>query len=383
MTCNEISKMLDDFVDGALSAEDAARVRAHADACVECGMELAALKSLRAETSVLPREIEPDGDLWREIESVIGESGMREIESGRARVTVWRFGWMVASRLDTRGRKATFALSAGLVAAAVALVVVGAREWRSRTASEGWDVTRIAGAPVIETRDIAESAKLRQGEWLRTDAESSARVDVANIGHVTVGPASAVRLKGSSEKEHRIELARGEVEAFIWAPPRLFFVETPSGVAEDLGCRYNLAVDEQGNGELAVTLGFVSFERDGREVIVPAGARCELRAGSGPGTPHEVGARTELRDALARLDLGGSSPEIVGAVLEASTPDDGVTLWHLIPRVDGAERERIVDTLATWVPFPEQATRAGVMELDARMLERWWDAMYPSWSHWN
>ena len=32
-----------------------------------------------------------------------------------------------------------------------------------------------------------------------------------------------------------LALARGKMEAFIWAPPRQFFVDTPSAVAVDLG----------------------------------------------------------------------------------------------------------------------------------------------------
>jgi hypothetical protein len=359
MNCDENRKLLDDYVDGALPAEESARVRAHVDTCANCARDMAALKSLRAVTAALPSDIQPDTDLWQNIEAEIAAPKVLPI------------------------RKSSLWLRAGLIAAAVVLVAVGAREWRSRTHGSGWEVTRIAGAPVIESRGVEENATLREGEWLRTDQESSARVDVANIGSVTIGPESAVRLKGSSEKEHRIELARGELEAFIWAPPRLFFVDTPSGVAEDLGCRYLLNVDDDGNGALEVTLGFVSFERDGYEVIVPAGARCELRAGKGPGTPYESEARAELKDALTRLDLEGASAEIVSNVLAASSNSDGVTLWHLIPRVDETQRARVVDALAAHVPLPDKTTRAGIISLDASMLERWWDAMYPSWSHWN
>jgi hypothetical protein len=272
-----------------------------------------------------------------------------------------------------------------VAAAAVLLVVVGVREWRGHGAANGaaWEVTTLAGAPSIESRDVSAKGTLRQGEWLETDAASRARVEVANIGHVTVGPASAIRLKGSSESEHRIELARGEVSAFIWSPPRLFFVETPSGVAEDLGCQYHLAVDPEGNGSLEVTLGFVSFQRDGREVIVPAGARCELRAGVGPGTPHENNATQELRDALAHVDFGGAGASDMNALLAVTTQDDAVTLWHLIPRAQGDDRTHVVDQLASWVPLPEGVTHDGVIALDQKMLERWWEEIYPSWSHWN
>lgn len=386
MTCKEIRKLLDDFVDGTAGEEAAALIRAHTASCEACAGELAALESLRKVTRSLSREIEPDADLWSEIDGLL-EGLEDDIAQGRVRVfgTIRRRFHAVAvigRTKDANWNAAGFLWRLGVAAAAVLLVVAGVREWRGHDAAGGWDVTTIEGSPVIGARDVASKGTLRPGEWLETDAESSARVDVADIGHVTVGPASAIRLKGSSEKEHRIELARGDVSAFIWAPPRLFFVETPAGVAEDLGCQYHLAVDEQGNGELEVTLGFVSFERDGREVIVPAGARCELRAKVGPGTPHEAAAPAELRDALARLDFDGAAGA-VDAVLASATENDAVTLWHLIPRAEGTDREQVVDRLASWVPLPAETTRDGVVALDARMLERWWEAMYPSWSYWN
>jgi hypothetical protein len=86
---------------------------------------------------------------------------------------------------------------------------------------------------------------------------------------------------------------------------------------------------------------------------------------------------------LARADFAADPSGSIDAVLAAATKDDAVTLWHLIPRAAGAERERIVDRLASWAPLPEGATRDGVVGLDERMLELWWEALYPSWSNWN
>jgi hypothetical protein len=153
-------------------------------------------------------------------------------------------------------------------------------------------------------------------------------------------------------------------------------------VAEDLGCQYHLAVDEAGNGELEVTLGFVSFEREGREVIVPAGSRCELRANVGPGTPSDVHTADALRAALARWDFE-HAPDAIDVVLAAATKDDAVTLWHLLARTDGDTRTRVADALTGFVPLPDGVTRDGVLALDTQMLERWWEVIYPSWTHWN
>jgi hypothetical protein len=146
---------------------------------------------------------------------------------------------------------------------------------------------------------------------------------------------------------------------------------------------YDLIVDRRGNGTLDVTLGFVSFERDGREVIVPRGSRCELRAGFGPGTPHEKNAPEALRGALARFDFEGAHAADLAQVLDAVTENDAVTLWHLIPRAGDSDRPRVVDRLEGLVAMPQGVARDAVLTLDRPALEAWWVAIYPQWDLWN
>ena len=104
----------------------------------------------------------------------------------------------------------------------------------------------------------------------------------ASIGTVDIDENTRVRLLETAPTEHRLELARGKMSAMIWAPPRLFFVDTPSAVAADLGCAYTLEVDDHGVGVLRVTAGWVALELKDRESVVPAGAACETRPGVGP-----------------------------------------------------------------------------------------------------
>ena len=63
---------------------------------------------------------------------------------------------------------------------------------------------------------------------------------VGEIGSVEVEPNTRLRVVAAQPGEHRLALERGEIRAKITAPPRLFFVETASGTAVDLGCEYKL-----------------------------------------------------------------------------------------------------------------------------------------------
>src|SRR5207245_3036254 len=116
-----------------------------------------------------------------------------------------------------------------------------------------------------------------------------------DIGSVDVAPNTRVRVVKETVGEHRLKLARGEILAKIFAPPRLFFVDTASGTAVDLGCEYTLTMDEAGAGLLRVSKGWVSFEWKGLESLVPAGASCRTRPRAGPGLPYFDDAPESLK----------------------------------------------------------------------------------------
>jgi hypothetical protein len=95
---------------------------------------------------------------------------------------------------------------------------------------------------------------------LRLMETRARRLPSARSASVDIDENTRVRLLETQPTEHRLELARGKMSAHIWAPPRLFFVNTPSAVAADLGCAYTLEVDDQGSSLLRVTSGWVALE---------------------------------------------------------------------------------------------------------------------------
>ncbi len=161
---------------------------------------------------------------------------------------------------------------------------------------------------------------LRVGGLLETGETEIKEVQIADIGRVTVHPNSRLKLVVSkAEAEHRLALDRGRIEVFITAPPRLFFVDTPSAVAVDLGCAYQLEVDESGDGFLDVTLGSVALERgDGYSVTVPAGAKCRLYAKRGPGLPWYGDADEPFRDAIDAFESATGRAAAVDKMIEQS-----------------------------------------------------------------
>jgi len=195
-----------------------------------------------------------------------------------------------------------------------------------------------------------------------------------------------VRLVETKPTEHRLELAHGKMSAKIWAPPRLFFVDTPSAVAADLGCAYTLEVDDQGGGLLRVSSGWVALQLKDRESMVPAGATCATRPGTGPGTPYFDDASENFRTALSKLDFGYAVdiPDLqrpLDVVLTESRPRDTLTLWHLLSRVEENDRARVYERMAALAPPPDGVTREGVLQLNEQMLQLWKDKLEEVWNN--
>jgi hypothetical protein len=255
-----------------------------------------------------------------------------------------------------------------LLAASVALVAAGVTlAFMVRRAAPAWEVTTATGR-----------SSLPVGGWLETGDHEQANLKVADIGTVLVEPRTRLRLIGTRAGHHSLELARGTMRATIWAPPNQFFVETPSTLAVDLGCAYTLTVDDDGAGLVRVLVGWVGFKWGTRESFIPAGSACPTRPRIGPGTPYNERVSPAYREALSTLDFSPGAPGAADAltlVLGESTESDEVTVWHLLSRVSAAERDRVFDRLAAFVPPPPGVTREGIRAGDRRMLDAWWDAL--------
>ncbi len=274
------------------------------------------------------------------------------------------------------------------LAAAAAVVVIGVttfiilRARQARDAGPAWEIARIEGAPRVGWHSLgskAETAKLKVGQTLVTDNSSRASITLEETGRIEVDPASRLRVIASGPNRKRLSLERGTIHATIWAPPGEFVVDTPSAVAVDLGCVYTLHVDDSGAGLLRTTMGWVGFKLNGHESFIPAGAVCATRPNIGPGTPYFEDTSVSFRDALTKFDFAKTTPQERNALLRILLMDarkeDALTLWHLLSRVSDADRPGVYDRLTTLAPPPKDVTREGILRLDQKMLDSWWNSL--------
>jgi len=376
MFSKHVTKDISAYCHGELSNEASKQFAEHIISCARCRTKFEEVKLGIKLAEHLPKVSAPDY-LWREIEDVL--DGKSEVPNAIHRIPnrrpILAFGTAAAAVLIVLGGFALYYSN-------LPSPTLPAGPQVSLTVQPSWRVNRLDGSPRIGSQRIYDDGQLGIGQVLETDDRSRARIAVGSIGNVDIDENTRVRLLATQPTEHRLELERGKMSARIWAPPRLFFVDTPSGVAADMGCAYTLEVDDHGSSLLRVTSGWVALQLEGRESMVPAGAACETRKGIGPGTPYFVDATLPFQEALKEVDFN-NNPAIkktsLNLMLEQARPRDTLTLWHLLARVNGEDRGRVYDKLASFAPPPSSVTREGILQLDEKMVATWRSVLESGW----
>jgi hypothetical protein len=369
MFSKHVTKELSAYCHGEGTNQQSRQIAEHLIGCNRCRAQFEEIKLGVKLAEHLPQLPAPDS-LWLDLQTSLATAAQTSKSKAQKRKAfsfrVWHPGL------------------AGVAAGLLILAGLAAILFFWRDSRPFWEVARLNGAPRIGASRMDEKGRLAVGQWLETDSNSRAQLKVSSIGEVEIDPNTRVRLVETRPTEHRLELEHGKMSARIWAPPRLFFVDTPAGVAADLGCAYTLEVDDQGVGLLHVTSGWVALQLKDRESMVPAGATCATRPGIGPGTPYFDDAPEMLRKALSSFDfepaLESKVPNL-DVILMDARPRDTLTLWHLLGRVEGNDRVRVYDRMATLAPPPDGVTREGVLQLNEQMLQRWRDKLEKSWTH--
>lgn len=257
--------------------------------------------------------------------------------------------------------------------AAAAAVVLGAvalcRAVAPLPTATPWRVAGLEGQAHVGTRTAAIDMTVPGGQTIRTDSGSTLTLRAEETGRIALGPDSAMHASSGRS----VALEHGLLHAFIWARPGQFVVETASARAIDLGCEYTLSVDEAGDGRLAVSMGWVAFQYNGRESFIPEGAECTTRKRGGPGVPFFEDAPERLREAVARFD--GEDWATLPVILRNARERDALTLWHLLTRVSGTQRGLVYDRFAQLVTLPPEVTRVAVLRADTHSIDLCWNAL--------
>src|SRR5882672_10847309 len=179
MFTRHVSSLTSAYCHDELSPFDSRRVAEHLLDCERCRAEFEEVRFGARLAAHLPMVAAPES-LWQGIEIALDRDDRPEPA---------REHWRVVRFPRSRLAIASLALCG--------LVFIFAVYWmRHKTGFVGssWDVARLDGAPRIDSALVKDKAKLGVGQWLETDTNSRARIDVGEIGQVEIDPNTRVRI---------------------------------------------------------------------------------------------------------------------------------------------------------------------------------------------
>ena len=232
------------------------------------------------------------------------------------------------------------ALAAGLVFVTAAWLFYWRLQWPT---GQPWRMAvATESGPRIDTLAVGQSLKL--------DANSSASVDIARLGTMTVRPGAEITLRTTGTRRHQLRLDRGAVNIRVWAPPQRVFVATPAGNIIDLGCTFTLAVDDSRITRLAVQTGWVQMENVHGESLVPAGASSVMTADRSPLVPLYDDASPEFQRAVRAFETRVADDNVaaeLATIRRDARVRDMLTLLMLAVRERGSLRAPLLEHAAT------------------------------------
>jgi hypothetical protein len=163
MTCDAFANALSAYLEGELDGAQAAAVRAHAEACADCGALLADLEGIVAGAAALPT-LTPSRDLWAGIESRIEAPVVS-----------------IAEHTVRRGGLRGFLRSRALAAAALVFVTAGVTYVATRWSMQSEQVAYNDPKPAPKPGPVERAQPQDRADSSATVAEGRARAEIDSL----------------------------------------------------------------------------------------------------------------------------------------------------------------------------------------------------------
>ncbi len=383
MKCREVKYYLDDYISGKLIDEMREEISLHLNKCHSCRKKAADIGMMRKSSGTIRKKIHHGENFWETASETndfdpefnlpaILYSPLKRRDDPRYRV---KFRYKIL-------RSRWIAVGAPLSAILIAVIISVLYFYRSNPSF--WEVESLKGTPVAGNEKIDGTGNLPAGEWLKTDSQSSARLQAGLAGEVDVKPGSEVKLLDTRAPGYKLYLKFGKITANTPGSPQMLSVITPSASALDLGSNYSVEVDKDGSSFFSVVSGSIIINSDGQKEVLPAGVACKTVKDREPGTPYRINAGKEFKAALSKLDSGNTTDKVLETLLNNAGREDAVSLWYLLRDAGPDEIKPIYNRLADLVKPPDGVTYEGIKAKNNNMLLKWWDKLgYGSSSLWN
>ncbi|HVO73316.1 MAG TPA: zf-HC2 domain-containing protein [Ignavibacteriaceae bacterium] len=394
MNHEEAKKLIDEYADGSLDPETAAEVKKHINECRECSAMVEQIQNLMLNIKELPEKISPPHDLWKDIfhqihdlkivqikkeevvpeeeeiadekEEKIKEETRKEIAKKKEQKEKEEKKREKEKRESNKNNYAeAFKKNKIIFGTAVSVVLIIIVILIKFSGGVSWQVSGLQGQYKINGKILA-GGELNEDDALETFS-NSAVIIVPEGGSVNLNPWSKIQrkeenvlllLKGGFTSE-----SRGSKESFR---AQVFGSEIK---CKGASVEYKTEFNNDKSAELSVFKGKVIITGSSLESIVIPGFICSITE-KGPGIPVNTKSSNEVKKAFEILSFY-KDQDSFNKILNEGGLEDGVSLWHLLKRINGDNRGALFNKLYSLYVPPKGVDQESILRLKDDALNSW------------
>ena len=239
------------------------------------------------------------------------------------------------------------------------------------SSSQRWSVTIESGAPLINDEPISSSVNLSDGDIIRTDSLSAAKIIINQIGEISVF--GSTKFKRLNEKNSG-ELLKGKISIVAESSEDVLNIKIPEVTIENYGqvAAYSVETDQRGNSVIELENGWLKVYSDKNEVVIAPNYKLNIFPRSGAGIPYHSQNTFEYVTILDEYLFGGKRDVTLNRLLNSSSNNETITLWNLLLRVKpGQQTENVYYRLYELAPHSGAINKVDVLLLDSDILNLW------------
>jgi hypothetical protein len=269
-----------------------------------------------------------------------------------------------------RGYRPTFQFNKKLVMI-VAIPVIIFLSIQLVSSSTGWSVSIESGAPLINNEPFSSVVELSDGDIIRTDSISTAKIDIPQVGEISVWRDTKFR---RLEETNSVELSKGRVSIIAGSSENTLNIKIPEVNIENYGqtTSYSIETDHRGNSHIELENGWLKVYSEKDQVVIAPNYKLNVYKRSGASIPYHTQSSFEYIAILDDYLFGGKRDVALNHLLSLSSKNEIITLWNLLFRVNaGPQAENVYNKLYEFAPHSDQINKADILLLDSQILHEW------------
>lgn len=380
MNCEEIKKIIDDYIDNQLDEQTKSDLEDSLPYCEDQNEYLKKVNSLSKKLNELPLSFDPPKEVISGLTdklmklSEVAKKG--EIDEEKLKRIDKHSRGKVIEKKKSKGINnllkdinfSSFTIIISSMAAVLLLLAIYFVTFFNNTAP--WKVNTIQGSFKLNNETMA-SANVDTDDILTTSAHSTARVNIPEEASIMLEPSTSMQILDTKKTLNKISLLSGEIVFNAVSNKPHFELESNGIIIKAEQAQFSAKIDSNGYLDVLGIRNYVEIITPFDRLLLSDEYRCKI-SGNIIGIPYHKDATDNFKHQLKNIQANINDVVELTSLMYNASYKDAHTLLRLIEKVSKKNRDMIYQKLNNLFPPTPRVTKQGIIDGNKEMLDEWW-----------